>query len=155
MTRKQAERRTILSDNLRSLGFTNAECDALIRAQMTLHTWAEHECNGAIQRDEKTGKPYWYNTNTGRKLSRTSDREAGAIKRVNKIVADRNARDREPRLTKASVRPLAVCSQQTGAISWFHQTDPRGCSLYILRPDDVPAGQDPSCYYSRGIAVCF
>lgn len=144
MTRKQAEARTRLCDNLRSLGFTNSECDALIRAQQTLHTWAEHECNGAIQRDEETGKPYWYNTNTGRKLSRTSDREGGAIKRVNAIIADCNA------------RILAEGWRDKGYfLDWFHQTDPRGCALYILRPGDVPDGQDPSCYYSRGIAVCF
>lgn len=148
MTRKQAERRTMLSDALRSLGFTRDECEALIRAQQTLHTWAEHECNGAIQRDEKTNVPYWYNTNTGRKLSRTSDREAGAIKRVNKIIADRNDRDLQ-------MFVAATESYTLKPVSWFHQTDPRGCALYILRSGDVPAGEDPSCYYSRGIAVCF
>ena len=23
-------------------------------------------------------------------------------------------------------------------LGWYHQTDPRGCALYILRPGDVP-----------------
>ena len=35
----------------------------------------------------------------------------------------------------------------------YVQTDPRGCALYILRAGDIPEGQDPSCYYSRGLPV--
>jgi len=33
------------------------------------------------------------------------------------------------------------------------QGDPRGCALYILRPDDIPAGADVASCYTRGIAV--
>ena len=36
----------------------------------------------------------------------------------------------------------------------YVQKDPRGAALHILRPGDVPAGEDVSSYYSRGIAVC-
>ena len=35
----------------------------------------------------------------------------------------------------------------------YIQTDPRGAALYILRPDDVPAGKVPAAYYSRGICI--
>jgi hypothetical protein len=35
----------------------------------------------------------------------------------------------------------------------YVQTDPRGASLYILRPGDVPEGADVDGYYSRGLPV--
>jgi hypothetical protein len=35
----------------------------------------------------------------------------------------------------------------------YIQGDPRGCALYVLRPGDVPEGEDVSSYYTRGIAV--
>lgn len=114
---------------LARLGFTTSDAAALVRASATLHTWHEHECNGAIQRDEETEKCYWYNADTGRELWRTADRETGARKRIEAIVA------RYPGLRA------------------YVQSDPRGCALYIIRPDDVPEGADIDGYYSRGIAV--
>jgi hypothetical protein len=30
---------------------------------------------------------------------------------------------------------------------------PRGAALYILKPGDVPEGEDVSAWYSRGVAV--
>jgi hypothetical protein len=39
------------------------------------------------------------------------------------------------------------------ALSAYIQGDPRGAALHILRPDDVPAGEDVDADYSRGIAV--
>lgn len=59
----------------------------------------------------------------------TPDRERGARKRLQAILA------RYPGLTA------------------YVQTDPRGCSLYILRPGDIPADSDPSCCYTNGLAV--
>lgn len=113
---------------LERLGINTADVRALLRASATLHAWHEHECNGAIQRDEKTGTPYWHNTDTGEMLFRTSDRETGAIKRATHI---------------------ANCYGLTAYV----QTDPRGCALYLLRPGDVPEGCDADAYYSRGVAV--
>lgn len=114
---------------LARLGINTSDAAALVRASATLHTWHEHECNGTIQRDEKTNVPYWYNADSGRQLWRTSDRETGARKRIDAILA------RYPGLTG------------------YVQGDPRGCALYILRPGDVPEGADAGSYYSRGIAV--
>lgn len=113
---------------LARMGIRDDDARALCRAERVLHTWAEHECNGAIQRDDDTGRPYWYSTVTGKRWGRTSDREAGALKRVQAI---------------------------TGryGLGFYHQTDPRGCALYLIRPGDVPAGADVSGYYSRGVAV--
>lgn len=108
---------------------------ALRRISMTLHRWHELECgtdHGCIERDEKTGKPHWYNPNAPVHMVRVvsiPDREAGALKRLAKIMA------RYP------------------SLSYYVQTDPRGAALYILRPGDVPAGADVSSYYSRGVAV--
>ena len=35
----------------------------------------------------------------------------------------------------------------------YVQGDPRGCALYIIRPQDRIKGADVGSYYSRGIAV--
>lgn len=60
----------------------------------------------------------------------TPDRETGAKKRLAKIMA------RYPKLRA------------------YIQTDPRGAALYILRPGDVPEGEDAGSYYTRGLVVC-
>jgi hypothetical protein len=36
----------------------------------------------------------------------------------------------------------------------YHQGDPRGCALYIIRKGDVPKGEDVNAYYTNGLAVC-
>ena len=38
--------------------------------------------------------------------------------------------------------------------TFYRQGDPRGCQVYLIRPGDIPAGQDVESYYSNGIAVC-
>jgi len=114
-----------------SVGVAFEDAKTLRRISMTLRRWYEHECNGAIQRDGDRGDglPFWHNTNTGRKICRAPDRERGALKRLEKIMA---------------------CYPE---LKTFVQGDPRGCALYLLRPDDVPAGKDADAYYSRGIPV--
>jgi hypothetical protein len=39
------------------------------------------------------------------------------------------------------------------SLSVYVQGDPRGASLYVLRPGDVPEGERADAYYSRGVAV--
>jgi len=115
-----------------SLGISEADALHLRRIAMQLHRWHELECgigSGGVERDETTGKTYWYDARTGRRTP-CSDRETGALKRLDKIM------DR--------YKPLG----------FYVQGDPRGAALYILRPGDVPKGEDPAAYYSRGIAVC-
>lgn len=112
---------------------------ALRRIAMTLHRWYELECgdgDGAIERDEKTGTPYYYRANHSfldpndpRARHRIADRETGAIKRLNAIMK------RYPKLTP------------------YIQGDPRGAVLYIIRPGDIPKGKSIDSYYSYGIAV--
>jgi hypothetical protein len=122
-----------------SCGILWDDAVALRRISMTLRRWHELECGtdaGHIERDEKTGKPMFFNArsrylqaNDPRCWSIVPDRETGALKRLNKIMA------RYPDLTP------------------YVQGDPRGCALYILRPSDVPEGKDANAYYSRGIPV--
>ena len=110
---------------------TDADAFALRRVAMTLHRWHELECGtdtGGVERDETTGKTYWYNAMTGRR-SPTPDRETGALHRLAAIMA------RYP------------------ALSAYVQGDPRGAAVYVLRPGDVPAGADPDACYSRCLAV--
>lgn len=114
-----------------SIGMSFDDAWNLRRIAMQLHRWHELECGtdtGAIERDETTGKTYWYNAMTGRRFP-CNDRETGALKRLAKIMT------RYPNL------------------GHYVQGDPRGAALYILRPGDVPEGQDVDAYYSRGIAV--
>lgn len=124
-----------------NLGFSMDEADALRRIERTLHRWAELECGtdaGHIERDDATGKPVFVNAraryvqaNDPRARSVIPDREAGALRRLGKLMA------RHPELVA------------------YHQGDPRGCALYVLRKSDVPEGVAIDSIYSRGWAVCF
>lgn len=112
-------------------GISTDDAMAVRRIAMTLHRWHELECgidNGAVERDETTGKTFWYNATTGNRYP-TPDRETPARKRLARIM------ERYPTL------------------GHYVQGDPRGAALYILRPGDVPAGQDVDSCYSRGLAV--
>ncbi len=120
-------------EQVQRCGISDADAWALRRISMTLHRWHELECGdhaGCIERDETSGKPYWLYANDGKRSKYPlADREAGALKRLKAIMS------RYP------------------SLSSYVQTDPRGASLYILRPGDVPEGQQVDSYYSRGIAV--
>jgi hypothetical protein len=97
-----------------SLGFDDA--NDLRRAEITLHRWAEGMCGGnnwgfsfVIEREEETDIPYMLTSpHKGGNDSRyrIPDRERGALRRVQ-----------------------AIC-ERIGA-HYYHQTDPRGCALYI------------------------
>jgi hypothetical protein len=146
MTRKEAERLAHQSAALQSLGFTSEEAEQLRRISMALHRWHELECgtdNGCIERDETTGKPYWLNSYT-MKRSPMADREKGALKRLAEIIAAHNSRGRE-------TGPHTI--ERNPQVSAYIQTDPRGAALYIIRPGDVPQGEDVAAYYNRGICV--
>lgn len=111
---------------------TRAQAETLRRAELALQRWAEGECgdsgpNGswAIERDDKTGKPYRvvYPNNGPSTRYPIPDRERGALARVAK-----------------------VCGEL--GIHYYHQTDPRGCALYV---DAQPLNAEN---YTRGVAVC-
>ena len=129
MTRRRIERLQHLIRALEPYGVTPEEIEILLRAERTLRRWAEGECgyaNGGIERDEKTGIPYYRNI-TGARY-RIRDRETGAIRRVDELVKRRG-------------------------LTWYYQGDPRGAAVYIIRPGDIPEGADVRAYYSRGVCV--
>jgi hypothetical protein len=131
----KAERRFRLMKNLQNLGFNYEEGEQLRRIEMTLQRWGEAECGDergtCIERDEETGKPFRTYEKSDGKRGRypVADREAGALKRLAKIMA---------------IHPDLVA---------YHQGDCRGCNLYILRKADVNGG-DINQVYTRGLAVC-
>lgn len=149
MTKREAIRQTAQENTLLELGFTRDEATQLRRISLTLHRWFEHECNGTIQRDGDNGdgEPYWYNTTTGRKIGKAPDRERGAMKRLQTIIAARNDR------IKNADRDDITYGPNGGILRPYIQSDPRGASLYILRPGDVPKGQDAASCYNRGVCV--
>ncbi len=62
--------------------------------------------------------------------TRIADREAGALRRLERIL---------------SAYPDLIP---------YHQTDPRGCALYIIQKERL--GDHPiDGYYSQGFGVCF
>lgn len=149
MTRKEAERLARQAAVLQSLGFTSEEAEQLRRISMTLQRWHELECgtgdgqvSRSVERDEKTEKPFMrvqYPSSAGYVDNRypIADLETGARKRLAAI------------LKRVNVQRAG----KVGPLSAYVQTDPRGAALYIIRPGDVPAGEDVSAYYSRGICV--
>jgi hypothetical protein len=138
MTKRELTRRIHQDNALTGLGFTAEEAESLRRISMTLRRWYERECgdgHGCIERDEATGRPYWHHAMSGRRYP-IPDRERGAEKRLKAIVDRRN-----------NENPEHV------PLSCYLQTDPRGASLYLIRPGDVPDGGMVDAYYSRGVCV--
>ena len=144
------KRKFELFSRLQKLGFTYDESAQLRRIEMTLSRWSEAECNGEIERNEETGKPervsrcYLSGYSSKRVAWPCADREAGALRRLKAIVDGRNARH-----SSDDVLP-------------YHQGDPRGCSLYLVKRSDLlPQAQTHAeavkildQYYTRGLAVC-
>lgn len=135
MKETKIERAARLFSRLAEMGFTYSEAQSLRRIEMTLHRWAEAECNGEIKRNEKSGVPLRYiggnyiDPHDFRQFQAIPDREAGALKRLAKIMA---------------IHPKYLS---------YHQTDPSGCALYIVAKADL-RGQPIDQVYSRGLAVC-
>lgn len=116
--------------NARGIAADFVQAETLRRAQMTLHRWAELECgddNGyasfCIERDETTDKPYMVTHHASKShRSAIADREAGALRRVKRVCDELGAH-------------------------YFHQTDPRGCALYVSKEPLTDSD------YNRGVAI--
>lgn len=135
MNRRQFEDARRLYARLDAAGFDADETARLISIEKTLSRWAERECNGEIERDgnDGNGRPYASNAAWGGKhlAYPIPDRERGALRR------------------------LAVIMAQHPEWIAYHQGDPRGCALWLVRKADIPTGADVGAYYTRGIAVCY
>jgi hypothetical protein len=149
MTKYEAEQRQRTYTQLINLGFSFDECEKMRRISLTLRRWFELECgkgndwaDWAIERDENgEGRTFMvthYHPRNGSQARTTkspvADRETGARRRLAAIIEERN--NRAP-----------------GKVETYIQTDPRGASLYILRPGDIPEGAKPSQYYNRGLCL--
>lgn len=141
MNKQEAMRLARQQEVLQSLGFTTDEADKLRRISMTLRRWHELECGvngGCIERenDDGTGRAFWLSSHSGKRYP-IADRETGAKRRLQEILAKRNGR-----------------ADYTDAIlDSYIQGDPRGAALYIIRPGDIPDGQTADSCYSRGVCV--
>lgn len=131
---------------LEKAGISDIDAWSLRSIAMALRMWFEYECGTelpgrpgvtfAIERDgdEPDSTPYMrtmFATSAGYHDTRRKipDRENGARKRLAKIM------------------------EHYPTLGYYVQGDCRGASLYILRPGDVPEGQQADSYYSRGVAV--
>jgi hypothetical protein len=157
---------------LQALGFTYDEAASLRRIEMTLHRWAEAECNGEIQREERLddrgwdqgdGKPFRVYGQSHQNRYPIADREAGALRRLAAIVKARNKR----------------ATTDEGASNFvfaYHQGDCRGCMLYLVtrgqlrevdratierhsgknaaRSEESRLQWTISQYYNNGLAIC-
>ena len=122
-------------NRMANLGFDGDETDQLVRIERTLHRWAEAECNGEIEREGENadGRPFRSFAATGGKhlAYPIADREAGAMRRLNRLMAQ---------------HPAWIA---------YQQGDPRGCALYLV--DRAKLGDHPidGYYSSIGVAVCY
>lgn len=155
-----------LFTRLQSLGFTYDEAAALRRIEMTLRRWFELECGtdrGHIEREGGTddGRPMfhrqgWHLGNTWYqpKPCPIADREAGARRRLAAIVKARNQREHNFATANRlqNYRPSEIT--EADPLIAYVQTDPRGCSLYLLKRSDIRPGEEIGSIYNRGLAVC-
>ncbi len=117
----------MMNDSLRRLGLNAEECEQLRNASIRLHRWGEMECNHDIRRDEIPGK-VTIRYNGGDQPHVIPDRETLAIKRCEAIA-------------------------KAHGLVFYHQGDPRGCAVYIGKPESIPEGASIDSYYTRLIAV--
>lgn len=136
MRTTQKQRREVI-DRLAMLGIGFENAGKLRRIAMTLSRWGELECGDgndycswSIERDESTGKPYkcFYPHSGPSRRYPVPDREKGALRRL---------------------EALMVGYSDLWA---FHQTDPRGASLYVGSKEDVN-GTPIDKVYNRGVAI--
>ena len=136
--RVSIKERMLVLERLGKLGLGYDDAQALRRISMTLSRWGELECGDgndycswSIERDEVTDKPYMVTyPHDGKSRRRpVADREKGALKRLQ-----------------------AIMSKYPDLLA-YHQTDPRGCAVYLVRRSEVPEGTSIDSVYNRGIAV--
>ncbi len=109
MTKREAERWANVVRVLTGEGYgiSRDDIEALRRIEMTLHRWGERECNGEVEVDDDGKAWRCHHSAANDHRYRTANREAGALRRLSSIMA------RYPHLRA------------------YHQTDPRGCALYV------------------------
>lgn len=119
-----------LCDRMVRVGLSVEETAALVRSERALHRWSERQCNEDIEVDDDGRAWLHWRDSWGRVgRYRIPNPEPGALRRASAIAA-------------------------AHGLDIYQQGDPRGCALYLLRPGDVPDGEDVNAWYSRGLAIC-
>jgi len=120
------------SHGINCYGISRKDYQQLALEEHRLHRWAEEECNGTIQRDDETGKPYrWLSYgSTAEARYRVPDREAGSLKRCEEIAA-------------------------RYGLKFYRQGDPRGCQVHVYRESDLNGSDIRSVYPTQAHAVFF
>lgn len=118
-------------------GMTLGDILALGKIERSLHRWDELLCGtsaGHIERNETTGKPFLVLPNIGQRYP-VRDRQKVALRKLDEIMS------RYPYLVS------------------YHQTDPRGCALYVvhvalLAPDNLgEPKRTVEQVYSSGVPI--
>ena len=112
-------------------GISQQDYKALALEEHRLQRWSEELCNGTIQLDEETGKPFrhWPDWPSMSPVP-TPDRETGCIRRCQEIAA-------------------------SYGLKFFHQLDPRGCQVHIYRESDLQGSEIGQVYPTQAHAVFF
>lgn len=163
---KASEKNRILAFNAEKRGIvlTTDEAATLRRAEMTLTRWGERECGDgsdwAIERDSESS---YVCTQCGQrgygKHAETCHCEnCGDIAPVRHVATGKpfnvyhgpgkSRRYRIPDLESGALRRVAAICDNLG-LHWYHQTDPRGCALYIAT--EPLSDQN---YSTRGVPCC-
>lgn len=132
-----------LYERLQHWGISRDDIDSLLRVEKGLSRWSAMECGtdaGAIMRDEKTGKPFFQKDIYIR----------GEWKTIKRPIRD---------LEKSYLARLNNIMSRYPQFIHYIQSDPRGCAVYIIPRDKIPAGVAvlpwiDSNYSSVGCAVC-
>ena len=82
-----------------------------------------------------------------RKLSRMAERHC------NEPMDDKQIAAMEKRETRLLKEAQDISAQWPTPATVYHQGDPRGLSLYLIFPEDIPEGREMEAHYTRGLAV--
>jgi hypothetical protein len=112
------------------------DAETLRKAELTLNRWSAAICNGTIERpwQDDSGDPDTYiGDRPGRSIGGYTDSTTGVFHTEYMFIPDREA---------GALRRVAEVCKRNG-LDYYHQGDPRGCSLYISKAE---AGMDDTNY---------
>ena len=114
-------------------GLTRYSWNVLRQCEKALHKWSEDECNGRIQWDDETGEPRLYRKD-----------QWGSYTCKGPVTFNREDHYLDLARKQAARYGLQI----------YHQSDPRGCALYVYSQSDLNGSDIRSIYPTHAIAVC-
>jgi len=79
-------------------------------------------------------------------------RLARSLHRLSEHDCNRGLTDAEQKREARLMTRVDVIAAEIGATA-YHQGDPRGASVWLIFPGDVPTGADVRAHYTNGIAI--